>query len=323
MVYRFGKSDPGKMVLLPGEVLRHVKEATAQEAYILLFAQPYLAHGAEEEEILSALADSFSREEVLAALAFWRGCGVLKAEKGAKKSEAPLPAPAEEMKASPEKNAKGRIDADEAPFYSSADLATAAENTPDFKNLVTFAEGRLEKVMNTSELARLYAFLDYLKMPLDVVMLVIEDSAARGKKSLRYITKVLQSFQDEEIDTYEKAEAYFLRRKESVLYEKKVRDLFGLGTRKLTPTEETCLKTWRETYHYGEDMLNAAYEKTVSSAKNPSIKYMHKILESWHESGFTTPEEAAKAKKEPAGGEKSYELDDFFQQAVSNGRKKL
>ena len=50
-----------------------------------------------------------------------------------------------------EKDAKKVIDADEAPFYSSADLARAASDQPDFKNLVAFAEQRLEKVMNTTQ----------------------------------------------------------------------------------------------------------------------------------------------------------------------------
>jgi DnaD/phage-associated family protein len=189
---------------------------------------------------------------------------------------------------------------------------------------VDFAEGRLEKIMNVSELARLYSFLDYLKMPLDVVMLVMEDCASREKKSLRYITKVLTAFQDEGIDTYDKAEAYFVRRNERNLYENFIRSLFGLGTRKLTKAEEECVDAWQKKFCYGEDILTAAYEKTVGSAKTPSIKYMHKILESWYQSGVTTPEDIEKAAaKTGSAAPKSYDLDDFFEQAVSVGRKKL
>ncbi len=320
MFYRFSKVYPDELLALPKKVLDHLKEASDGEVRILLSSLPLLSQGAEEEEILSFLEGDFSSDEIVSALAFWRGCGILTRDtKGTKKTTKPKAAEKD-----PEEEAKKVIDADEAPFYSSADLAMARESQPDFKNLVDFAEERLEKVMNVSEYARLYSFLDYLKMPLDVVMLVIEDCASRGKKGLRYITKVLTSFQDDGIDTYEKAEEYFVRRNERSVYEAFVRSLFGLGTRKLTKAEEECLDLWQKKYGYGEDILTAAFEKTANTAKNPSIRYMHKILESWYQNGVTAPEDIDKvATKSEDRAPKSYDLDDFFEQAVSVGRKKL
>lgn len=331
MFYRFSKVYPDHLLVLPKEILDHLKEASDGEVRILLMSLPLLSQGAKEEDILSALEEDFSRDEIFSALAFWRGCGVLTRNGKGEKKEKSKPVEKEtetKEKSSPEteeeKEEKKVIDADEAPFYSSADLAEARNSKPDFKNLVDFAEERLEKVMNVSEYARLYSFLDYLKMPLDVVLLVIEDCASRGKKSLRYITKILTSFQDDGIDTYDKAEEYFIRRNERNEYESFVRSLFGLGTRKLTRAEEECLDLWQKKYGYGEDILTAAFEKTANTAKNPSIKYMHKILESWHESGVTSPEDIDKIKpKNGEGAPKSYDLDDFFEQAVSVGRKKL
>jgi len=327
MFYRFGKSYPDELVLLPGCLFEKVEHASETELRVLLMLAPHIAKaGLEEEEAIALLEEAFAAEEVLAALAFWRGCGIFKTD--AKRAGKKLPVKkAETESAPPEPDptpaSKKVIDADEAPFYSSADLASAAQSQPDFKNLVSFAEQRLEKVMNTSELARLYSFLDYLKMPLDVVILVIEDCASRDKKSLRYITKVLTAFQDEGIDTYEKAEAYFVARNESASYEGKIKSLFGL-TRKLSAAEAECIAQWRTVFLFGEDMLNLAFEKTVAAAKNPTVKYMHKILENWHASGYTTPEDVeGGAAPKPKSEEKSYDVDDFFESAVSKGRKKV
>ncbi|MBR3837302.1 MAG: DnaD domain protein [Clostridia bacterium] len=328
MTYRFGKSYPDSFLTLPESVLDHVDKAGEGEVKLLLHLAGLLRFGPmEEEELLIALGEAFEQEEIRLALAFWRGCGVISTTQKKPARQKLLPkAPAEpEEPAAPvaeEPAVKPRVDADEAPFYSAKDLADAAEAVPDFKNLVAFAEGRLEKVMNTSELARLYSFLDYLKMPLDVVMLVIEDCVSRDKKSLRYITKMLTTFQDEGIDTYQKAEAWVSARQDQNVYERIVRRLFGLGERKLTAAEDRILRSWRLNFGYGEEILNAAYEKTVASAKNPSIKYMDKILEGWHRDGVKTPDDIGK--KVPGGkAEKSYDADDFFEQAVSVGRKDL
>lgn len=329
MLYRIAKAYPDTMLMIPEAVLDKIEQAGEGEVKILLCAAAYLKRSPlEEEDLVNALSPRFSREEIISALAFWRGCGILKGESlkksSPKKKVSPDEGGAESSKAFVS-STPAPLDADEAPFYSSHDLAKAAEANPDFKNLVSFAEGRLEKVMNAGELARLYSFLDYLKMPLDVVMLVIEDCVSRDKRSLRYITKMLTSFQDDGIDNYEKAEAYFAARQEKNLYEKHVRSLFGLGDRKLTAAEEEILSLWRSRYGYGEEMLNAAYEKTVASAKTPSIKYMHKILESWFTAGIRSVEEIEKASGANRGEKapKSYDLDDFFEQAVSKGRKKL
>ncbi|MBQ3076064.1 MAG: DnaD domain protein, partial [Clostridia bacterium] len=186
MFYRFGKSYPDELVMLPGQFFEKTEHASETELRVMLSLAPHIARGGlEEEEALALLEESFAAEEVLAALAFWRGCGIFKTD-GKRSVKKPAPKVATEKEEEKEPAVKKVIDADEAPFYSSADLAAAAQEQPDFKNLVSFAEGRLEKVMNTSELARLYSFLDYLKMPLDVVILVIEDCASRDKKSLRY-----------------------------------------------------------------------------------------------------------------------------------------
>ena len=326
MFYRFGKNYPDELVPIPLHFFEKAEHASETELRVLLSLAPHLASGGlEEEEAIALLEESFAAEEVLAALAFWRGCGIFKSDAKRTVKRAPFKGTVTKSEPTPteEPAVKKVIDADEAPFYSSADLAAAAQSQPDFKNLVSFAEQRLEKVMNTSELARLYSFLDYLKMPLDVVILVIEDCASRDKKSLRYITKVLTSFQDEGIDTYDKAEAYFVARKESASYEGKIKNLFGL-TRKLTKSEEECITLWRTTFEFSDEMLNLAYEKTVNAAKNPTIKYMHKILENWHASGFTTPADVEGGASSPAAkAEKSYDVDDFFQSAVSKGRKKV
>lgn len=322
MTYRIAKAHPDSLFFFPREVLRKMEEAGDRELRILLYTLSFLSDGPKREEtLLELLKDKdFGPEECRGALAFWRGCGVLKGIGGKREEPEEDLLPKKEEK--PEPKSQKMVDADEIPFYSPLELGKAAEENPPFKALVDYTQKRMNKILNTSELAKLWSFLDYLKMPVEVVMLVIEDCCNREKTSLRYITKVLNSFQDEGIDTYEKAEAYFLSREAGQGYERYVRRLFGLGDRKLTRAEEEMLHSWRVTWNFGEEMLEAAYEKTVASAKNPSIKYMHRILESWHEAGATTPEEAMKKASGGEGkAEKSYDLDDFFDAAVAKGMK--
>lgn len=328
MTYRFAKTYPDEMLFLPAQILKKLDDAGETEIRVLLMLAGALSRGAKEEEELAAeLEKEFSHDAVLEALSYWRGAGVLLREEksaGRKKGVKTVQTETEREEKPEKKVQKPAIDADEAPFYSAKDLSEAAQNNPEFKTLVEFAQTRLEKVLNTSELARIWEFLDYLKMPASVVMLVIEDCAARGKTSLRYISKVLLRFQDEGLDTYEKAEAYFVARKDSAVFERKIREMFGLGDRKLTASEEKTVDAWR-TFGFSDEMLDEAYEKTVRTAKKPTISYMNTILESWHQSGYTTPEEVKNAAPKKADGkaDRSYVTKDFFERAVIRGRKDL
>ncbi len=326
MPYRLAKTAPDALLMLPRDVLDKVDKAGLTEIRLLLHVAARLsARPWTQEELISDLEGAFRRDDVKAALAFWRGVGILENEEEAEPRRAKAALPEEE--AAPEAARRLMPDPDEPPFYSGVDLEKAAKSHPDFKNLVDFAEKRLNKVLNVGETAKLWSFLDYMKMPYAVLLLIIEDCCARGHGNLRYISKAVISFQDQGLDTYEKANAYFLKQTQREKFARKIRNLFGLGDRALTKTEEAHLDEWMA-WGFSDEMLDFAYEKTVGAAAKPSINYMHKILLNWHESGVKTLHQAQQAtlsKKNAPGerGDKSYDLDAAFEAAVARQRKDL
>lgn len=70
--------------------------------------------------------------------------------------------------------------------------------------------------------------------------------------------------------------------------------------------------------------MHLAYEKTVDSIGKVKLAYMNKILESWFEKGYQTPEDVnndrqAPKKKDGAEAGSSFDADDFFAAAVKKG----
>ncbi len=319
MTYRLAKTAPDELIFLPAAALEKLNSAGLTETRVLLCAAALLSRGAmAEEDLLRELATSFPGEDVRAALAFWRGVGVLEAGDGGK-------SPRLRAKAAPAEPEQLPPDPDTPPFYSGQDLEQAAKSHPDYKNLVVFMEQRLDKVLNTGELARVWSYLDYQKMPADVVMLIVEDCCTRGHANLRYITKAVNSFQDQGLTTYEKVNAYYLRQTQKEKFARRIRKLFGLGDRALTRQESARLDEWMA-WNFSDEMLDLAYEKTVSAAAKPSINYMHKILLSWRDAGATKPEDVERLGRSSAAGQtgdKSYDLDAAFEKAVERQRKGL
>ncbi len=316
MSYRFEKFYGDEWIPIPADAVRQMDRAGETDLKILLAAAERLSRGpAEEEELIALLSADFTPEAVSSALAFWRGAGILANDrkKAAKKA---APAPEKEPEEAPEKKPM----LEHPPYYAPDELARAKEEQPAFQELLKFTEDTYGAFLKRHETEKLYSFLDYYKLSKEAVMLIIGDLAGKDKKSLYYVEKVVKAFADNGFDTYEKADAELARRRRFDEYAKVVRGLFGFGERALTAKEKEAIDAWQK-WGFAEDMLTAAYEKTVAAAKKPSVAYMHKILEDWHNNGWQTPADVEKGRIEADHPAKTYDLDDFFEAAVAKSMK--
>lgn len=300
MRYEISDKLFGDSFAVPRVCEDYLAEAGEVELRVLLFATSRVSF--EDGELVAALSD-FEESEVREALAFWRGAGLFSKKRGVKKAakhEAEKPTETPEVKI-----------VSSRPNYTSFDLANAVEQQPDFKSLVDYAEGRLEKMLNRADLSLLYSFVDYLALPVDVVMLGIEACVKEGKKSLRYIEKLLIALVDDGITSYEDADAYFVRRAEYLSYEGRVRTMCGFGSRALTAAEKKLITAWKDEYKYTEEELVAAYEKMIAAINKPSISYMNKVLHTLRETPAATDADATK----------TYDTESRFSRAVSRKKK--
>ena len=312
MNYRLKAPEEGQSIALPLDIVDKLGEVGEDELKFILAAYAYDASGKDGEDRLLYICEkcAMTKEQCAEYAAFWRGAGYLKTGFGKSK----------EKTQSTEKR-KALFDTEKKPSYSSADIARAAENSL-FCDLCEYAQNRLGKAFNTSELATLYSFLDYLKMPVGVVMLVIEHCASKGKGSLRYVEKMLISMADAGVDDYPKADAYLQEIQKKQSFENQIRTLLGLGPRALTAKEKTALHAWLHEFHSPMPLISLAYEKTIHAIKQPSIPYMHTILEGWFREGITDPA-ALEQKSIPAiDTTRSYDPAAFFEAAVKRGERK-
>ncbi len=314
--YRIKKKLMGDSFAVPRKLISRLSEAGSCELKtFLIIASMESDDDVTEEEIISELERAgVSTCDLSESLAFLRGAGLI--EKGSAKKQEPSPKPIETVK----KSVQAVHRPSSKPSYTSKQLAQAA-NEGEFRELVEWASNRLGKTFNTSDLSTLYSFCDYLCLPGDVVMLGIEHCVSEGKPSLRYAEKLLIDFADRDINTYQKAEEYILKRKSLLSFEGKLRTLMGLGQRALTSKEKAMLSQWQE-WSLSDELIRLAYEKTVEKTGKVSMSYMHRILESWHGAGFKTASEVEVGDKKPASSTSSFDPEEFFRAAVESSMKK-
>ncbi len=295
MRYELSGRLSGEAFSIPREAEAYFAEAGESELRVLLFACRVRAF--DEEEIVAALG--LESSAVREALAFWRGAGIFvkggtKTEKQAEKNE---DAPRVKILSS-------------RPNYTSFDVANAIDRSPEFKSLIDYTEQTLEKMLSRAELSQLYSFVDYLGLPVDVVMLAIESCVKEGKKNLRYIEKLLIALVDAEITEYEAADAYFASRAEYLSFEGKIRAMCGFSSRALTAAEKKIITAWKDEAHYTQEEIAEAYEKTVNAISKPSVSYMNKVLRTLREG---SPKES-----DP---QKTYDTESRFAKALARPKR--
>ncbi len=270
-----------KDVFLPQNVADYVvnMQGDPNELRVLVYV---LARDGDAESAAVALALGMDEQDVISAVSFWRGMGLLSVggKTDTSKSEAKNTGTA--------KNIPASVRDTDTRTYTGEEIARIFEQKPELQSLLDFAQTRLEKVFSPSDVAKLVYLEDYVLMTPPMIMSVINYCVDMDKKSMRYVEKTALSLYDEGINTYEALEAYFDKKKKAKSDEGLVRSIMGIGERNFTSAEKAHVSKWFGEYGSTPELVTLAYEKTIASISKPSVPYMSKLLQRWHENGYKT-----------------------------------
>ena len=153
----------------------------------------------------------------------------------------------------------------------------------------------LGKILSGNELKIFYGIYDYLGLPAEVIVLLvnhcIEKQAARygeGRKpTVRMIEREAYAWARREIFSLEMAEEYLKHLAKISDMTEKVKEVLRIGNRALSPTEEKYIASWLE-MGFDADALEIAYDRTVIKTGELTWAYMNSIVKSWNSKGLRT-----------------------------------
>lgn len=344
------------VISVPGKITDLLDRASGNDLRVLLTLceSPDLCKSCGDStsaEALAAMLD-ISPSDVDASIAFWRGAGVIVPDSKSKRAkrtataqitEAPAeqaaPAPTPVKAEAPAVSDKTRKVArrDELPAYTTEQLTALLEERADTAEYINECQRLWGKMLNTHEINILLGLVDYLGLEWEYILLLLahcmKTQERRGvRKSFHYVEKTAFAFYDEGVCDILALEERIRRAEMMAETEGKLRTLFGMGARALTPRETKYFATWLYEFKYDMDVIRLAYEVTVDTKGAFNISYMNSVLANWNRDGLRTPEDIQKAmdafreekesKKQPKvqkgskqdGG--SFDTDDFFAAAV-------
>ena len=292
---------------------RFLSDCGAVQLKVLLLVLRHQDQSISSEKIAQAL--SLPSADIRDALNYWVSAGILTrdmeqaaAQKTLLASLEEKPKPLTEQPPKPTETATDKalstMGKPSPARMTASEIHEMTKRQPVIRSLLHETEAILGKTLTSTDISTVISLYDWAGIPADVILMVVAYCASIDKRNLRYIEKTALSWQEMGLDNDKAIEEYLDRQSVLRKREQEVQSAFGIYDRRLTSKEQKYIDQWYSDYQFSVDMIRLAYEKTVDNTGKISFPYIHKILSSWHEKGFKTPEEAL---TESAPGKSSIE----------------
>lgn len=146
------------------------------------------------------------------------------------------------------------------------------------KDLYYSIEYYFKRTLSTSDQSIIDYFLNELSWSPELVEYLITYCLDNGYNNMKAIQKIGLEWDKEGVTSKEDAERIAIFHSKTYYA---VINSFGITNRRLNDLELHFLNRWTKEYHYGEEIISEACNRTIVSTNQPNFKYADKILEHW------------------------------------------
>lgn len=189
-----------------------------------------------------------------------------------------LPLAGKEVAASEERAIVERDVTSRPPKYLIRDINNVLNSDNEIRDMFLLAEQLTGTSLSHNDMKILYSFYDWLKLPVDVILLLLEHCTSLKKSDFRYIEKIAMSWADNGIDNFEKASIYVRSQTKFNRAAKKLKRILQIADRDFTERELKFVRTWIEDKGYTESNFKEAYEITIMNTSKLTFRYMDTVL---------------------------------------------
>jgi DNA replication protein DnaD len=154
--------------------------------------------------------------------------------------------------------------------------------------------------LSPAEYLKIYDYTDIFRLPKKVVLCLAQYCILlKGRRvSVAYMDKVAQSWAEEEhIDTEQKAQEKIAALKEAASGVPRVLARLGITGRGATQDEAALYEKWTRDWGFTLEAVLTACSHTTA-AREPSMKYLDRILERLHDEGAVSSRQIAERKQQ-------------------------
>lgn len=164
------------------------------------------------------------------------------------------------------------------PVYTSREIDSTIKANADLAQMYKVAESIFGRPLSPSEMKTLYGFYDYLSLPADVILVIVEYCTTMDKTSMRYMEKVAINWSESGITTFAAAQEHLNALKEQNETLGEIKKILQISGRKFTDSEMKYINDWLNNLKATLDQIKEAYDITILNTSKLSYQYMNKVL---------------------------------------------
>lgn len=306
---------------------KHIRLANGDQLKVLLWILRNSTVNPDIDEMCKAL--KMNKSDASDYLQYWVLTGVLSENGEIATPPAPAPEVEKEEPVAVKEEKKIEIPVvSVAPSKpSSREILDRIDESPEIGHLFNEAQQMLGKTIGYDGQCTLLLLHDHYGLPTEVLFMMIDYCVSIGKSNYAYLEAVGKDWGLREIDTIEKAAEQITILKNSNAIWKEFAQNAGITNPRPTVKQTEYLRKWSSEWKFSINMILLAYEEMANHTSKLSMAYIDKILMNWHNNGYKTADDVAKASEEQKdkskvvakaknGIEASYDLDKFKEQSL-------
>lgn len=164
-------------------------------------------------------------------------------------------------------------------------------NTNSTKDMLQDIEKLLARPLSSKEMSMYISWLKDLSFSHEIILLLIQYCASKGKADTRYMEKMAISWHDNNIRNVDDAQSFIKKHEDKWIKIKQVLNYLGIKDGEVMKPQEEMLVKWTDTFGFSMDMIHRACDICFQRLNKADFRYIDGILNSWYKGGLKTIED--------------------------------
>lgn len=181
------------------------------------------------------------------------------------------------------------LDVLDMPSVNEEDINLLEElNKNSTKDMLQDIEKLLGRPLSSKEMTMYISWLKDFSFAPEIILLLIQYCASKGKTDCRYIEKIAISWFDAKIKNIDDAQIFIKKHEDKWIKIRKILNYLGIKDAEVMKPQEDMIHKWISTYNFSLDMIYRACDVCFQRINKADFKYIDGILNSWNKEGLKT-----------------------------------
>ncbi|WP_392485947.1 DnaD domain protein [Haloimpatiens sp. FM7315] len=170
-------------------------------------------------------------------------------------------------------------------------------NNNSIKDMLQDIEKLVGRPLSPKEMTMYLSWQKDFSFPPEIILLLIQYCASKGKTDYRYVEKIAIAWHDENIKNVEDAQTYIKKHEDKWIKIKKILNYLGIKSTEIMKPQEQMIEKWINVYKFNLEIIYKACDICFDRINKSDFKYIDGILNSWFKENISTLQDIEKKDK--------------------------